>query len=122
MVLAAAAAIADAKLIVMPPTVSTGNDIAIIWIHGMQCDNAAYQSLAQEVQAQGAAKGQRIWVGLPDFIFDAPEPILIDHYVSDTLKELRKEGFTGDNLVMAGHSLGGVMAQQYSNGNNGIKA
>jgi len=23
---------------------------------------------------------------------------------------------------MAGHSLGGVMAQQYSNGNNGIKA
>jgi len=35
MVLAAAAAVADAKLIVMPPTVSTGNDIAIIWIHGM---------------------------------------------------------------------------------------
>jgi esterase/lipase len=47
---------------------------------------------------------------------------LIDHYVSDTIKELRKEGFTGDNLVMAGHSLGGVMAQKYANGNNGIKA
>ena len=110
MVLAASAAITDAKLIVMQPTVASGNDIAIIWIHGMQCDNAAYQSLAKEVQTQGAAKGQRIWIGLPDFIFDAPEPILIDHYVSDAITELRKEGFTGDNLVMAGHSLGGVMA------------
>jgi thioredoxin reductase (NADPH) len=38
------------------------------------------------------------------------EPILIDHYVSDALNELRKEGFSGDNIVMAGHSLGGVMA------------
>jgi len=33
------------------------------------------------------------------------------------MKELVKEGFTGDNYVMAGHSLGGVMAQQYSNKN-----
>jgi len=35
MVLAASAAITDAKLIVMQPTVASGNDIAIIWIHGM---------------------------------------------------------------------------------------
>jgi hypothetical protein len=113
--LAASAAVADAKLIVMPPTATKGTDVAIVWIHGMDCDNAAYQTIAAEVQRQGAEKGQRIWIGLPDFIFDAPEPILIDHYVSDTMKELVKEGFTGDNYVMAGHSLGGVMAQQYSN-------
>ncbi len=59
--------------------------------------------------------GQKIWIGLPDFIFDAPNPILIDHYVDDAIKELIKEGFTGNNYVMAGHSLGGVMAQQYAN-------
>jgi len=59
--------------------------------------------------------GQKIWIGLPDFIFDAPNPILIDHYVDDAIKELVKEGFTGNNYVMAGHSLGGVMAQQYAN-------
>jgi Alpha/beta hydrolase family len=106
---AASAAFADAKLITMPPTVTSGDDIAIIWIHGMSCDNAAYQSIAKEVQDQGAEKGQRIWIGLPDFIFDAPEPILIDHYVSEAVADLRKQGFTGDNLVMAGHSLGGVM-------------
>jgi pimeloyl-ACP methyl ester carboxylesterase len=123
MVLAVSAAFTDAKLITIPPVTTTGTDIAIIWIHGMSCDNAAYQTLAAEVQAQGVAKGQRIWIGLPDFIFDAPEPILIDHYVSDSIAELRKEGFTGDKLVMAGHSLGGVMAQKYTAGkNSGIKA
>lgn len=48
---------------------------------------------------------------------DAPEPILIDHYVQSTLKELTAAGFTGDNILIAGHSLGGVMAQNYANKN-----
>jgi esterase/lipase len=94
----------------MPPVTTTGTDVAIVWIHGMSCDNAAYQTLAAEVQKQGAVKGQKIWIGLPDFIFDAPSPILIDHYVTDALKELKKEGLTGTNILIAGHSLGGVMA------------
>ena len=104
------AALAAADPIIMAPSTSSGEDMAVIWIHGMQCDNAAYVSLAGEVQVQGAAKGQDIWVGLPDFLFDIPEPILIDHYVSQTIKSLRAAGFTGDNIVIAGHSLGGVMS------------
>ena len=47
--LAASAAVADAKLIVMPPTTTSGTDVAIVWIHGMDCDNAAYQTIAAEV-------------------------------------------------------------------------
>lgn len=27
------------------------------------------------------------------------------------------DGFTGDNIMMAGHSLGGVFSQQYANSN-----
>merc|ERR1712195_332924 len=30
-------------------------------------------------------------------------------------------GFAGDNIFMAGHSLGGVMAQNYANGNDKVK-
>jgi hypothetical protein len=48
------AATASAKLIVMPPVTEEGSDVAIIWIHGMQCDNAGYQNIATEVQNQGA--------------------------------------------------------------------
>lgn len=42
MVLAASAAVTHAKLIVMPPITTAGTDVAIVWIHGMDCDNAAY--------------------------------------------------------------------------------
>ncbi len=67
--------------------------------------------LAQVVQQTASSlKGQRVWVGLPEFVLDAPEPILIDYYVEETLIKLRSQGFRGDNVVMAGHSLGGVMS------------
>ena len=47
--LIATAALAEANLIVMPPVTTTGTDVAIVWIHGMSCDNAAYQTIAAEV-------------------------------------------------------------------------
>lgn len=53
-------------------------------------------------------------MGLPEFVLDTPEPILIDFYVEETLIKLRKEGFKGNNVVMAGHSLGGIMSQKYA--------
>ena len=67
------------------------------------------------------AKNQKIWVGLPEFILDTPEPILIDHYVEDTIKKIQEAGFTGDHILIAGHSLGGVMAQKYAGSNDKIK-
>lgn len=54
--------------------------------------------------------GYATWVGIPEFLCDAPEPVLIDHYVSAALDEMKKRGFTGDDIFMAGHSLGGVMS------------
>jgi len=41
---------------------------------------------------------------------------LIDHYYEGTLSNLKDLGFSGDNVFIAGHSLGGVMAQDYANG------
>ena len=100
----------------MPPTAeATGDDVAIVWIHGADCDPQAYTDLASKIQSQGSAAGQKVWVGLPEFLFDVPEPLLINGYVQDTLDELRDAGFTGDNIFIAGHSLGGVMAQDYAN-------
>lgn len=65
------------------------------------------------------ANGKKIWVGLPEFLFDAPEPILIDSYVNSTIKKLQEAGFEGDNILIAGHSLGGVMTQKYAKSNSG---
>ena len=74
-------AIAD-YTILPPPASATGEDVAIVWIHGADCENDAYTTFASEIQSQGAAAGQKIWVGLPEFFLSTPEPILIDHYVT----------------------------------------
>lgn len=110
----ALAATTAAKLVTLTPPTSTGTDIAIVWIQGAMCDNEAYQEIAEAVQAEGAQNGQRIWVGIPSFVSGSPDPVTIVGKVSSTVDELRKLGFEGDNIVMAGHSLGGVMAQGYT--------
>jgi len=38
-----------AETIILSPVVETGNEIAIVWIHGMDCQNTAYETIAQEV-------------------------------------------------------------------------
>lgn len=54
-----------------------------------------------------------MWVALPDFVFDTPEPLLIDSYINDSVKSLRNAGWEGDELYIASHSLGTVMVQDY---------
>jgi alpha-beta hydrolase superfamily lysophospholipase len=109
-----------ADTIILDPTAGT-NPLAVVWLHGMSCKPEHYKALAQEFQKEAAASGYKAWVGIPEFIFDAPEPILIDHYVQDTIAELKKRGFTGDKIFLAAHSLGGVMAQDYVLKNKDIK-
>ena len=102
-------------LILDPPKGATGKPIAIVWIHGMQCKPEAYQKPALEFQKLAASKGYKAWIGLPEFLFDVPEPVLIDHYVTDMVSDLKKShGFSGENIFMAAHSLGGVMTQIYT--------
>uniref|UniRef100_A0A7S3W8N1 Alpha/beta hydrolase fold-5 domain-containing protein n=1 Tax=Strombidinopsis acuminata TaxID=141414 RepID=A0A7S3W8N1_9SPIT len=113
--------LAAANTIILPPTTTKGKDVAVVWIHGADCDNAAYTNIAQAYIDQGASNGQRVWVGLPSFLFSVPEPLLIDHYVTETISEIKKAGFEGDNIFLAAHSLGGVMAQNYANDHSEIK-
>jgi len=110
----ALAATAAAKLVTLTPPSTSGTPIAVVWIQGALCNNEAYQEIAQAVQMEGAKNNQAIWVGIPSFISGSPDPVTISGKVDSTIKELEKLGFTGDNIVMAGHSLGGVMAQGYT--------
>ena len=53
------------EVLLAPPEGATGDDVAIIWIHGMDCNAEGYQALAEEAQNQAAAAGKRLWVGIP---------------------------------------------------------
>ena len=49
-------ALADTT-IMPPPATATGDDVAIVWIHGANCETEAYETFASEIQSQGSASG-----------------------------------------------------------------
>lgn len=56
----------------------------------------------------------KAWIAVPSFMFDIPNPGTIDGHVKEAIETMQASGFTGDNLFLAAHSLGGVMAQWYN--------
>ena len=76
-------------------------------------DAKGYVKIATEFQSQAAAAGYSAWVGITNFVGSTPEPILMDHYMQETIKGVKSAGWTGDDIYVAAHSLGTVMAQDY---------
>jgi len=85
-----AACAAAADTVILTPTGNSGPDVAVIWIHGADCPNTGYTSIAQELQNQMAANKIPLkgWIGIPQFALKSPDPVSINIYVKSTLKEL----------------------------------
>mmetsp|Transcript_16542 Transcript_16542/g.28122 ORF Transcript_16542/g.28122 Transcript_16542/m.28122 type:complete len:96 (-) Transcript_16542:1385-1672(-) len=81
--LASMGVMADQVILDPPSTPASAKPIALIMVHGMQCKPEAYKTMAEEFQTIAASQGYKAWVGMPEFVFDVPEPVLIDHYVTD---------------------------------------
>jgi len=52
------------------------------------------------------------WVGIPYFLFDTPEPLLINSVIDTAKTDLKSQGFPeeGGDFYLAAHSLGTVMS------------
>jgi len=44
------AAVAD-TIVLPPPATASGDQVAIVWIHGASCDPSAYTTFASEIQS-----------------------------------------------------------------------
>ena len=100
-----------------PPTCSyCTEDAAIVWIAGPNYTQGDYHEIAQEFQAQASLQGINAWIGIPSLQYSKVETGLIDSYVQDAVSALGDKGYHGDNWFLAAHSLGGVMAQNYTGG------
>jgi hypothetical protein len=72
--------------------------------------NAAYTELAQKfIDTIGSKYGLNAYVALPDFIFETPDPVLIEKYLNQAKKDLKDAGFSGNEFYIAAHSLGTVI-------------
>ena len=97
-----------------PAGAKAGKPAALVWIQGYQCHPEAYKDIAVEIQKAAAESGIALWVGIPDFAFETPEPLLVGAYVKSTITALKAQNFTGEDVFLGGHSMGGAIAEWYS--------
>jgi hypothetical protein len=74
--LSAVVAAAMANTVILQPESKDGTHVAIIMINGASCDPTAYEPLMKEVQEYSglAAHAASVFVGIPSFIGNTPEP------------------------------------------------
>jgi len=73
---------AASDIYLTPDSVEGNQDIGLIWIQGASTKADNYKSIAETFQQTASKNGYNAYVGIPEFVFDTPEPLLIDHYVS----------------------------------------
>jgi hypothetical protein len=56
-------------------------------------------------------------VGIPDFLFDVPEPIVLSGGIDRILQSMKDSGMNTSDIFFAGHSIGGMMLQDYLSDN-----
>jgi len=54
--------------------------------------------------------GYNPYVVISDFVFDFPDPLTLGSMYDDAVTAIKAVGYTGGDIFVAAHSLGGVMA------------
>ncbi len=95
--------------LVLPPPVASEAPQALILIQGEGIPIERYRPLAQTIQALYPG----LWVGIPQFIGDAPIPREMDLAVSAVRRQMAQAGFAPPQAFFIAHSEGGVALQKY---------
>ena len=99
--------------VLIKPSKTGPIDIGVVMIQGAQIPAERYTPLANAIQS---ASKYSIWVGIPDFSLSTPEPLVIGSGISRTVKAMHDSGMDSNaKLFFTGHSLGGVILQDYLN-------
>lgn len=113
LVLALLGATVMADDVIIKPTKPGPVEIALVMIQGAQIPAARYTPLAQAIQATAHFP---VWVGIPDFALNTPEPLVIGSGIGRVVKAMQDAGMNKTaKLFFTGHSLGGIILQDYLN-------
>lgn len=104
----------QSKNVIMPAVKTTGQTAALIFIEGAEIEGSLYEPLLAQVQNLSALS---LWVGIPAFLGNTPEPVRLAADIKSTFKDLEKAGFNASSpdtlFFYGGHSLGTVFVQDY---------
>ena len=109
----------DPRDVILPPlSLKDTNlpEVCLVFAQGADIKPDQYVTLAKEIQSQ-AKPFFKLWVGIPEFLGDYAEPLVLDKGIQRVLDKMTKLGMTTETLFTAGHSLGGAMIQLWTNQN-----
>lgn len=104
----------NADLIVQKPlSGKTGPEKLLVIINGAYVANEHYQDVGSAIQA---ASSMKLWIAIPSFVLNCPNPGEINSKIKGAVSEVKSQGFSSINapedVVIGGHSLGGIFSQQ----------
>lgn len=106
--------------IIMKPSKEGIQEIGVVVIQGASITPNKYIPLIQ--QLQNISK-YSIWVGIPEFLLDTPEPLAISRSVNNILTSMNNSGMPKTaKIFFLAHSLGGIILQDYLASNPSIAA
>jgi len=100
--------------VILKPLKQGQPQVGMVFIQGFEIKPEQYIPLATAIQN---ASNYSLWVGIPDFTFDIPEPIEISEEVERIIKSLQMTGMNTTSIFFAAHSLGGIILQNYIHDN-----
>ena len=96
--------------VILKPIKQNAEEVGLVLIQGAQIPPDRYIPLAEKIQS---ASNYSLWVGIPDFAFDVPEPIVISKGIKRVLDAMAQSGMKTTKMFYAAHSEGGVILQDY---------
>jgi hypothetical protein len=99
--------------IILKPTKTGGVEAGYIFVQGASIPAKNYNKYARQLQDKFNGS---LWVVLTEFVLDTPEPLQIGSVMSSAFDSLKSAGFKYNQqtpFFFGGHSLGGIMVQNY---------
>ena len=94
------------------PGKQLGPPLALVIIQGASSPSLGYKPVAAAIQN---ASSLPVWIAIPEFILDTPEPLQYASKLQEALQSLERAGMPANHkTVVFAHSLGGVFAQQHA--------
>lgn len=101
--------------LIIPPIKEAPFTRLLIIFPGAQKDTSDYENLAREIQQKSPF---RMWVGIVRFFAGTANPPQAEHATEYIFRTLQNNGFaeaSPESTSIAGHSLGGIVAQYFVN-------
>lgn len=105
--------------VILKPVKQGSMEVALIYIQGAQIGTDKYVSLAKAIQA---ASPYTLWLGIPEFWLDAPQPLDLSEGIARVMQTMKNGGMTATKVFFGGHSLGGAMLEDYVFANSNATA